>query len=516
MPIAPEKPFPKMKGHVVRSKDWNELVAEVQRLDAAKVNRAGDVIKGPLTVQDASDVSAAIPVAGTRLHVLEPAGPAVLRIQSGLASGPARLEMWTNPPGSANEWRPGFIQSFDAGDFTGGLSFVTNGSGATQRLAALEAMRLVNGRVGIGVAASPAARLHVADSVSPAVMRLQSTVPSGAARLEMWSDSQGSPNEWRPGYIESFAAGAPGTFTGGLSFFTNGSGAAQRQGAVEAMRLVNGRLGVGVTDPVHKIDVGDRIRLRQGGPASTAGLWLFQTASNADRGFVGMQNDNTLSLWGPGIGWGLNMDVNSGNVGVRANPSSQHALFVNGALHVNGGPLSLSGPLNVSGVLTVTGDAAVSGRVRDQKLRTYHLLANRISLVSSTANETVWQEIPGMNVSLASPAAPGGYTWYIVRFSMNGVATTGVTQAQAEFRILIDGGQWAYTLQEFHTDGWNLRGVSLERYVPLVQGNHTVTVQWSVKSPQARAGVLGGAPEVRATVFGCHNSDFRSLSVFEY
>src|SRR5687767_12456123 len=115
MPIAPDRPFPKMAGNVVRSKDWNDLVVEVQRLDAAKVNRVGDTVTGPLTVQDVRAVAPARPAPGTRLHVLESAARAVLRIQSGLAFGAARLEMWSDPPGSATEWRPGYVQSFDNG-----------------------------------------------------------------------------------------------------------------------------------------------------------------------------------------------------------------------------------------------------------------------------------------------------------------------------------------------------------------------------------------------------------------
>lgn len=51
MPFTPDPPFPKVQGSTVRSKDWNDVVTEVQRLDTAKVNRAGaDSLAGPLSV----------------------------------------------------------------------------------------------------------------------------------------------------------------------------------------------------------------------------------------------------------------------------------------------------------------------------------------------------------------------------------------------------------------------------------------------------------------------------------
>lgn len=56
MPITPDLPFPKSAGDAIRSKDWNDLVAETQRLDTAKVNRAGDAITGALTVAGALSV----------------------------------------------------------------------------------------------------------------------------------------------------------------------------------------------------------------------------------------------------------------------------------------------------------------------------------------------------------------------------------------------------------------------------------------------------------------------------
>lgn len=52
MPLAPDAPFPKTQGDNIRSKDWNDAITEIIRLDNAKANRSGaETFTGPLTVQ---------------------------------------------------------------------------------------------------------------------------------------------------------------------------------------------------------------------------------------------------------------------------------------------------------------------------------------------------------------------------------------------------------------------------------------------------------------------------------
>jgi hypothetical protein len=52
MVFTPDAPFPKTRGHVIKSKDWNDAITEVQRLDTAKVNKEGDNVTGSLTIED--------------------------------------------------------------------------------------------------------------------------------------------------------------------------------------------------------------------------------------------------------------------------------------------------------------------------------------------------------------------------------------------------------------------------------------------------------------------------------
>jgi hypothetical protein len=378
MPLTPDLPFPKAAGHTIRSKDWNDVVTEVQRLDNAKVNRAGaDALAGPLTIAAALGVGTTTPAAGTRLHVVDSANPAVLRIQSTAAFGAARMEMWSDPQGP-NEWRPGYIQSFDLGSWTGGLSFVTNGTSQAQKTGALEAMRVVNGKVGIA----------------------------------------------------------------------------------------------GVTNPDHKLEVGDRMRLRQGANG-TAGLWLYSTGTSNDRAFIGLANDNVVGFWGNhGPGWALQMDVTTGNVGIKRAPEAASG-----------------------SALSITGDLRVSGRMRDNSLRSQAAAGNQIQTTSSG-----YLDIPNMSLTINLPAS----AQVLILFHMPGVQIQGANSnnGAANFRILVDGTSWAFTRNEWHNNGWELRSIHLDRLVSLGAGNHTITVQWACTN--------GG------TMTGCWYGDTRTLSVLEF
>ena len=84
------------------------------------------------------------------------------------------------------------------------------------------------------------------------------------------------------------------------------------------MDTTSGRIGIGTNAPGFRLDVANRMRVRQGSDGS-AGIWFFQTAPNADRAFVSMASDTQLGLYGSVVGWGLVMDTTNGNIGIGTN-----------------------------------------------------------------------------------------------------------------------------------------------------------------------------------------------------
>jgi hypothetical protein len=100
------------------------------------------------------------------------------------------------------------------------------------------------------------------------------------------------------------------------------------------MVLGGGNVGVGIAASSFKLDVNGRIHVRQNG-TSSAGIYFFQDTPNADRGFVGMRTDTQIGFYGTqGAGWGMVMDVATGNVGINTTaPAAQ--FHVNGTARVN-------------------------------------------------------------------------------------------------------------------------------------------------------------------------------------
>jgi hypothetical protein len=148
-----------------------------------------------------------------------------------------------------------------------------------------------NGNLGIGTPA-PNHRFHVV--AADAVGLFES---SGAQAYLRLSTNEGINNR-----VE--ITNRPG---GRLSLWTAGGG--------DVFNITKGgNVGIGTIDPGLRLDVADRVRLRQGG-SGTAGLWLYQTGPAQDRAFVGMRQDNQVGLWGnTGAGWGMFMDTSNGDV----------------------------------------------------------------------------------------------------------------------------------------------------------------------------------------------------------
>jgi len=84
----------------------------------------------------------------------------------------------------------------------------------------------------------------------------------------------------------------------------------------------NTNVGIGTTTPEFRLDVADRVRIKQRpgatGTTSTAGLFLFQNGPNSERAFIGMENDNSVGFFGNnGGGWSLVMNTQTGVTSIR-------------------------------------------------------------------------------------------------------------------------------------------------------------------------------------------------------
>jgi hypothetical protein len=462
MAFTPDQPYPKSPGNPIMSKDWNDAIGEVQRLDTAKVSRTGaDTMQGPLTI---------------------------------------------------------------------------------------------NGALAVGTTSAGNSRLHVVDTANPAVARIQSTATNAAARVELWSDPRGSGTEWRPGYIEAFDAPPAGSYTGGLRFYTNGTGIAARFGFQEQLRLVNGAAGFGVTDPAYRVDIGGQLRVRQGG-TSAAGLFLHQNAPNNNRVFMGMLNDNSVGFQGlAGGGWGLQMDVTNGNIGIKTGPSATNALTVQGASQLNGdvynsgnmavGHSSPAFRLDVAGRIRLRDGGGMAGTwlfnstsaapqdralvtLVDQNtygvlsnlngssflhldLNSGRVLANRYSSsnVKLQATGTSFVSTTSGSYSQISPltltfnlAAPATCFFLLVLPGCNLEGVTG--NWGTGVRLVLDGSQIAQQVTYFN----NTAGVFETRHVVLshirtnmTAGSHTLTAEWYTQ---------GG------TLYTSNGSGDRTLQVIE-
>jgi hypothetical protein len=115
--------------------------------------------------------------------------------------------------------------------------------------------------------------------------------------------------------------------------------------------MPTGNVGIGTVTPGFKLDVADRMRVREG-PSNTAGIWFHQRTPNSDQAFVGMASDTSVGFWGnTGAGWGLVMDTGNGNVGIGL-PNPAAKLHIDGNLRING-PLAL--PNSEGGFVSLTG-----------------------------------------------------------------------------------------------------------------------------------------------------------------
>jgi|GEM_PF-1153580 len=402
MPITPDPPFPKKQGDNIRSKDWNDSVNEIIRLDNAKLNLTGGSINGSLTVSGSLGVGAP-PTGRLQVDTAFNASPALLLKQSAPTWSSTtlfadfryiRTEFAGNPTdGPFRQFNVGAggvsigysnVPPYSSGDalyVNGNAGFGTatpdrpltvQGPGGTYLnvKASNGAQEVLFGADGSGGIVSTMTnhdlQLRAGGNSTKVIIKAGGNVGIGtndpaSARLVIagvasWNGGIGLTGNTSSGvgmYFESTAAGghkyallsgASGTSVGPGGFGLYDDTTNQYRLAVDA----SGQVGVGVTNPGFQLDVADRIRLREG-PKGSAGIWLYH--SGADRAFVGMASDTQVGLWGPSPGWGLLMNTTNGNVGIGTSNPFRARLEVHGSMPNNTGAY---GYINIGGAGNTT------------------------------------------------------------------------------------------------------------------------------------------------------------------
>ncbi len=206
-------------------------------------------------------IGTAIP--NSKLEVAS-AGNTDLRISSSGAFGATRLS-FISDKALTTEWRPGFMQSGDNGNFTGRLDFYTNGTSSLNKFGTIYAMSVTNGKLGIGTS-NPLQKLHVygasiiANNTGIDPDAVANTVIAGAvADGSGWALTSGIGGK---GATVGSSWGM-GTNNGGL-FIGYGNGAAdntmQTGIQITPSRAVliagaSGNVGIGNNSPSYKLDV---------------------------------------------------------------------------------------------------------------------------------------------------------------------------------------------------------------------------------------------------------------------
>jgi hypothetical protein len=251
MAFTPDSPFPKSRGHVIKSKDWNDAITEVQRLDTAKVNKSGDGITGSLTIGGNAGIGTTSPQA--KLHVAGGGvrwgnnSELVIDQGGGIELGGNNTTAGTGTPYIDFHFQ-GVTQDFNT-------RIINDANG---RLSLVAPTLQASGNVGIGTP-TPSDRLDVAGNLR---------ILTGSNPIRFTSSWSGFPD---PVNNQAEISNDTGTYKT-LMIIGNKSGGLGRRVSVwdrleiNGALITNGVVGIGTAGPQVRLHaVGNRIRIDNGG-----------------------------------------------------------------------------------------------------------------------------------------------------------------------------------------------------------------------------------------------------------
>jgi hypothetical protein len=323
----------------------------------------------------------------------------------------------------------------------------------------------VGGKVGIGTA-TPKYLLHVySASVVPSsslVDVLAVEVSAGGGLISGFGPSivfkdAGSSAKFLARIGGVYEPGAPGSFLGGLSFYTNPS-TSPADSTVERMRITNtGKVGIGLTNPTNSLDVSGNISCS----VITASIFngTSSWATNVVNTGSGGTTLTTGSIYQITASWANNVisasflnnisqdliPLTNNTYDLGASDRQWKDLFVSsGSIYLNNIPLSMiDGTISIDGKSIMTSDTVIPSSSYSMTSNTVGNLSfsdNSILINSNTTDSIAPEALKIVSISSGSYNLLSGYGTVNKYFQINIKNSSNSVSASSDFVATSDNG----------------------------------------------------------------------------
>ncbi|MEJ7587350.1 MAG: tail fiber domain-containing protein [Ferruginibacter sp.] len=112
-----------------------------------------------------------------------------------------------------------------------------------------------------------------------------------------------------------------------------------------------GNVGIGVDYPAYKLEVAGRVRLKTQSDGNSAGIWFNNIANTTPIAFMGIADNATAGLYGDVSGWGLVMNTNTGNIGIKTlAPANRLQIGSLGSVGFSGNDIAIGNGTNAMAI----------------------------------------------------------------------------------------------------------------------------------------------------------------------